>query len=514
MLCPNCKSENREEAKFCDQCGFALREQAVVEHESNVVSDLEPDDPSPSDSEEALEQEDSSEPEVENVCTFDTSQDDVSTPEQASEPSEPNHSPIDDSPENDDESIETDYELYQPVDSEQTDSIPRSNNVDKLVFGDEKVELPVVPKRSTDLSGFDRHSDEYEERLVTPEYKVPEPAFRDGDTIQMPRVESDEQQQSRDYLASNTAKRKKNLKIVAIAIGAVALIAAACVFGTYEMGLWGGKLIPNVVGMTEADARSILADEGFVTRTELVKSDDTEGLVLLMDPSAGNRIDEGAEIVINVATARKIPDVMGKTEEEAKTLLADEGYENIKVKKQNSDKPEGSVVDLSPKAGTRSISSTEITLTLAQPYVVPDVTNLSWDDAVEALKKAELGYDVLYISTDAYPEGSIIGTDPAAGTKVEKGTYVMIQIAQSRAESLVAIASEELAEGNTLDVGGSHFRIESLDSVSYDGDNTVSYTVTAYEFGTFLGIEVESREPETLSGTIEFNENDEIVSIS
>lgn len=482
MLCPNCEAENREEAKFCDQCGFPL---AKSESSDNAEDDegvlTEPE----------RELEEQAEPE------------EVGEPGTTLEPE-------------DDDSIETDYELYQPVESERTDSfIEAATDIDRLVFGDEEIEIPIEATRETDLTGFDKRAEEYEERLISPEEKLPEQTFRDGGTVQMPRVDGDEAQKSHDYLASSTTKQKKPLRTIGIIAAVIVLAAAIGAFASYQAGMWGGKMVPDIVGMTEADASSILSDAGFVPRIEKVKSDDTEGLVLLVDPESGTRVEEGSEVVVHVAEARTIPNIIGKSQKEAESILAEEGYTNVKVKKKNSQKKEGTVIDVNPKNGTHALSSAEVTITLAQPYTVPDISNMSWDDAVAAIEKAELGYEVVYISTESYPEGTIIGTEPVAGTVVDKGSYVVIQIAQARGAELEGLASEQLAEGNTLTHNGADYIIESLDSVAYLGGNTVSYTVTAREYVTIFGTTITNdQETVSLSGTVVFNDNDEIVAIS
>ena len=462
MLCPKCESENRPEAKFCDQCGFPLNEQDA----SDAI-----DTPKDIDGEGAL------------------------------------------SDESDDDSIETDYELYQPVDSENTDSFDPAASIDRLVFVDEEV-MDIGITLTLDLSGIDTQSEEYAERLVDSDYVVPEPSFRDGETVQMKRIDGEEAAKSKDYLASSTTEKKHPGRVAALIVALIAIACALAAFVTYEAGMWGGKPVPNVVGMTEADAVSVLEGSGFSVRTDQVKSDDTAGIVLLMDPSANQRVDEGSEVVIHVATARTIPEIVGKSQSEAEDLLEAEGFTNVKTKKKRSERKEGTVLTVSPKPGSEALSSAEVTLTVAEPFTVPDVANKSFDDAVKALKDAGLGYDVLYIDTESYPEGTIIGTEPAAGTIVKKGDYIMIEIAQDHGSMLEEIANETLAPGMTLERGGASYTVESLDSVAYIGNNTVSYTVTAREYVYVFGSTVSNPASESLSGTIVFDDDNQIIAIS
>ena len=462
MLCPKCESENRPEARFCDQCGFPLTEPETLEN--------------------------------------------ADSPQDVTDETECGD-------ELDDETIETDFELYQPVDSENTDSFDPAASIDRLVFdGVEPVDVQLT--HAIDLSGIDTQSEEYGERLVSSDYIIPESSFRDGETVQMKRIEGEDIVKSKEYLSSSTTKKKHPWRTVALVVALIAAVCALIAFATYEAGLWGGKPIPDVVGMTEADARSTLEGSGFEVRVDQVRSDDTSGLVLLMDPSGGQRVEEGSEVVIHVAIARTIPEVVGKSQSEAEQLLADAGFTNVKTKKQSSEKKEGTVLASSPKPGTEARSSEEVILTLAQPYTVPDIANKSFDDAVKALKDAGLGYDVLYIDTESYPEGTIIGTDPAAGTVVKKGDYIMIQIAQDHGSVLEEAALETLAPGTTFEHGGSSYSIESCDSVTYIGNNTVSYTVTAREYVVVFGSTVSNPSAESVSGTIVFDDDNQIVTIS
>ena len=66
-------------------------------------------------------------------------------------------------------------------------------------------------------------------------------------------------------------------------------------------------MLPDVVGMTQSDAVYVLESKGFAVHEEKIKSDDTEGVVLLMDPVAGSREEEGSEVTIHVSEARTIP---------------------------------------------------------------------------------------------------------------------------------------------------------------------------------------------------------------
>ena len=148
-----------------------------------------------------------------------------------------------------------------------------------------------------DLSGFDESAllvGEMGGRLVSSGYQVPKPSWRDGGTMEMPKVESDALPPTSDFLSSST-KKKSRKGLFAIAIVALLLLVAAGGAGlAYHYELWGGKSVPDVVGLGQAEAEAVLVEQGFTVRTLQVKSDDTEGIVLVTDPGANSRQAEGA----------------------------------------------------------------------------------------------------------------------------------------------------------------------------------------------------------------------------
>lgn len=375
------------------------------------------------------------------------------------------------------------------------------------------IEPKLTAEVEPELAGIDRMDGVYGERLVDPGYQEPKADWRDGNTMQMPRVEGEEAPRSKDFLASSATKQKTSKKLVIGIIAAVVLLAAAVVFATYQMQLWGGKAVPDVRGMTEADATSVLEGDGFKVRSTQVKSDDTEGLVLLMDPTAGSRIGEGEEVVIHIATGRSIPAVVGKTQEEAKAAIGEEGYENVKYVTERSDQPEGTVLSISPEPGTRAKSTIAVTVKVAEPYVVPDTSSLGLDATEDAIHEAGLAYDIAYIDTQDYPDGAVIGTDPVAGTKVKSDTVVLINVARARGAQLTELAKSVLAPGEEIVIGGTNYIVNSIVSLNYLGNDQVAFTVNARPHTVFFGVYVEG-DMQQVSGTISFTPDNQVSAIT
>ena len=221
------------------------------------------------------------------------------------------------------------------------------------------------------------------------------------------------------------SSRAKTGVIVALII-AVLLAAAAGV--TYYLEIWGGKTVPSVVGQMAAEAQATLEGDGFAVNLEQHKSDEAEGLVLGQSPDGG-RADEGSTITLTVAVSRVVPAVVDTPVDDALAALSAEGYGNVVQQEQKSNAAEGTVIAVSPEAGTKAPSTQEITLTVAIPYLVPDVAGMGGDAAKEALEAEGYDVTVAYTYDEEIEPGAAVSTVPAAGTKLNSGEEVTLFLA-------------------------------------------------------------------------------------
>ncbi len=354
-----------------------------------------------------------------------------------------------------------------------------------------------------------------DERLVDEDYEPPEASWSSGGTMEMPRVEGEEPAPEKNFRAPDShepKKKRKRGRVVAIVIIIVVVLAALVAVGTYCFEFWGGKTLPDVVGRTQTDATVELESLDFKVNVHEVKSDDTEGIVLSMDPGAGARLDEGTEVTIDVASSRIIPTVVGLQCDEAKSLLKDEGFEHVKVKEQASDKTADQVLKIKPDEGSRGTSSTKITLTIAVPFTVPDISGMSYDEAKSALKDAGYKVDKQVEYSDDVDEGSIISMDPKAGTELKSGSTVTLSVAKSRSSELIEAAKSYLSDKKSVKLDGTTYEIDSVDDVSYDGDDVVSFTITG-RAATELDGETVYGSSKQKSGKLTFDSDNNVVSV-
>ena len=355
------------------------------------------------------------------------------------------------------------------------------------------------------------HVKEAEQPAAKPEKEQPKHAETEAKPVVSEKKPKD------DKKPESKSKRFHGSKIAAIVALVVVLAAGAAAGVTYQMEMWGGKVVPDVTGMTQADATYMLQNKGFTVRSTTVPSDSTEGLVLLMDPGAGARQEEGAEVVIHVSISRTVPKVVGSSQDSALKALSDNGFENVDVQLERSDEPEGTVLSVSPEEGQKAKASTGITLKVAQAYTVPDVSGMSYNEAVQAIKDAGLSSTAVYVYSETASEGAIMGVEPAAGSKVPSDTVVVISLAKSRASELTAAARSYLASTTLTASDGSSFTVSSVDSVSYQGNDTVAFTASgkASKSVTVLGQTISvAGDSKQVSGTVTFDSSNNVASVS
>ncbi len=119
---------------------------------------------------------------------------------------------------------------------------------------------------------------------------------------------------------------------------AVAVLAVLTVVVTLAINMVGGGTrdvaVPDVSGKVSADAIAELQNRGFRTRTQQKPDSNVPpDHVIGTDPSANSSVDAGDEITISVSTGpeqREIPDVRNLSYDDAVEKLSDAGFENFR----------------------------------------------------------------------------------------------------------------------------------------------------------------------------------------
>ena len=161
----------------------------------------------------------------------------------------------------------------------------------------------------------------------------------------------------------------------------------------------------------------------------------------------------------NVSTLVAVPELRGKTEEEARKLLKDLelGY-NYQGESPSAEYPKGQVLSQSIEANAPVEKHTTIGYVLSsgasKALTVPDLENETLESAEAALEGMGLQVKVdTSRYSDAIPEGNVITTNPGAGSSVNAGETVTLYISQGTDSTLVEVPNVTggyLADAQTM----------------------------------------------------------------
>jgi serine/threonine-protein kinase len=129
----------------------------------------------------------------------------------------------------------------------------------------------------------------------------------------------------------------------------------------------GNTTVPTgLIGLSLEEARNLLTAAGLlIAQTQAVDSDQLPGVVLKVMPEPGTTITAGSGVVLQIASGNvQVPALVGVSEIQAKTLLAQAGFLVREIYGYDAAQPLGVVLAQAPEAGaTKTIGST-VTITI------------------------------------------------------------------------------------------------------------------------------------------------------
>jgi eukaryotic-like serine/threonine-protein kinase len=194
---------------------------------------------------------------------------------------------------------------------------------------------------------------------------------------------------------------------------------------------------PDFRGITEKKARALADSQGItIVRTEQRDAPEKRpGEILEQDPAPGTLLQPtNKEIRVVIAKGKedvRIPDVVGKTLEEARTELENAGFEVPDPLPQDSNKTPGTVLSQDPKPNARGSTGSDVKLTIASlPLLeVPKVTGKYLRAAKTELQEVGLEVGaVRRVEHAEHGEGYVLRQDPASGAKVPFGTEITLTV--------------------------------------------------------------------------------------
>lgn len=225
-----------------------------------------------------------------------------------------------------------------------------------------------------------------------------------------------------------------------------------------------------VVGEKEDKIVPVLRAKGLkVSILEEESLEHNAGVILECDVEAGTILKEGDMVTLTVSTgagAIAIEDVTGKTYEEAKAVLEQQGFIVNKSESYHDSVPKGCVISQNPDGGRNITKGTAVALvvSLGEDKVrVPNVLGMTLDSAKNELTLAGVSVGTVEaVYSDTVEEGKVCDQSYPVGSYVEKNTSVNLKISSGskpatyyyKGEIIAPTASEapEYKTGDIVDI--------------------------------------------------------------
>jgi beta-lactam-binding protein with PASTA domain/tRNA A-37 threonylcarbamoyl transferase component Bud32 len=228
------------------------------------------------------------------------------------------------------------------------------------------------------------------------------------------------------------------------------LIAAGVFFLGRSQGWWASSVktltIPtNLAGKPVASALSELQQMGFtkVSEQSQASSQYQSGDVIGTNPSPGTAVKSNTPVVLLVSSGPvpvQIPDVHGKPQDVATTMLQQAGFTVTVTQQTSPTVPQGIAIGTNPPAGTTQGKGSQVTLIVSsgkQQVQIPSLVNQTPGAAGQAL--GQLGLNVTQTSepSSTVQAGYVTRTNPPAGSTVDVGSTVTVYVSSGPAQVTV-----------------------------------------------------------------------------
>jgi eukaryotic-like serine/threonine-protein kinase len=219
-----------------------------------------------------------------------------------------------------------------------------------------------------------------------------------------------------------------------------ALLALAILIGYFALrGTMGGGGeatvdVPDLRGMSATRAGQELAQRGLQTKPVNESSDTVpRDHVIRQDPAAGTKLARNAVVTLIVSAGLPrvaVPDVKGYNVADATRTLQNAKLRTKVVEKFDATVPAQQVIDVTPPVSAQVQQNSFITLIVSkgvQPIVVPDVVNMTVDEARKKLSPLGLRLNVAQqTASDTIPANMIASQDPESPATAQPNASVNV----------------------------------------------------------------------------------------
>ena len=234
-------------------------------------------------------------------------------------------------------------------------------------------------------------------------------------------------------------------------------LVVLAIFGrrVFERHFFNTRLtvIPDVTGLDKKEAIKYLKEAGLKvkvinSKTEKVPLDTVHN----QDPRPGKevKVNRVVRIWVNNGEDVKVPNIIGLELLEARSRLKGQNIQIETIDYYPSNQKYNTILGVYPKPGTKLEINQKISILVSSqqmidPSVMPNITGLDLNDARELLKQIGLEIGSISQTNDpTLPINTIISTNPAAGTKIQRGQKVSVVINNGASIKKRARSNEEI----------------------------------------------------------------------
>ena len=195
----------------------------------------------------------------------------------------------------------------------------------------------------------------------------------------------------------------------------------------------------NLVGMSPDEARQAVEALGLkweVNSSKVASDTVAEGKVAQTNPSPGSKVKAGQTITAYLSSGSdqvEVPDLVGMSQDQARSALKAVGLELGNVTTVDSDKDKDRIVSQDPETGSKVKKGTTIAVSIstgkAAQVEIPTVVGISREDAEAQLKALGLTVTVEEVS-GTQPSGQVTAVEPGEGSKVDKNSTVKLKVSK------------------------------------------------------------------------------------
>ncbi|QIN77180.1 Stk1 family PASTA domain-containing Ser/Thr kinase [Rubrobacter marinus] len=195
--------------------------------------------------------------------------------------------------------------------------------------------------------------------------------------------------------------------------------------------------VPNLEDARSIDEAVTVAGGDFeVAPGRRVESTEPVGAVVSQDPAPQEQAVPGSTITVDTSGTQvaDLPDVEGRTEEEARGILDEAGFGVEVEERESSTEDDGRVLSQDPAGGEGETAEVGSAVTIAvgsgpADAEVPELGGQTPEQAEEILEDAglELG-DEAEAPNESVPAGQIVDQQPSPGTDLRRGSSVDVTV--------------------------------------------------------------------------------------